>query len=114
MLPHLVQSFQPSPLQQITPPSSPLLKPTNATNSVAFNESLGLDGKDVKSSFAERLLTALEKLLTERGTSDSLSSGDNAPTEAKQPQAELVSNLAYKRVEKSYDNQYPNRTLANE
>lgn len=113
MAPHLVQSFQPSPSQQKTPPNSPLQKPTDAQNQVAFNRSLGLNGKGAESSLAERLFTVLEKLVDERPTSHSLSSSDKAPTEATEPQAEQGSRLAYKHVEEGYDNQYTTRTPAN-
>ncbi|KAH6977647.1 hypothetical protein EDB80DRAFT_692359 [Ilyonectria destructans] len=84
--------------------SPPLQKPTDAKNPVTFNKSLGLNGKDAESSLAERLLIVLEKLVDERPTSDSLSSGDKAPTEAKEPQADRTSKLAYKSVEEAYDN----------
>ncbi|KAH6975751.1 hypothetical protein EDB80DRAFT_308877 [Ilyonectria destructans] len=106
MPPHLVQSFHPSPPQQETPPNSPLQKPTDAQNAVTFNRSLGLNGKGAESSLAERLFTVLEKLVDERPTSHRLSSSDKAPTEAKEPQAEQGSKLAYKTLEKRYDNQY--------
>ncbi|KAL6405792.1 hypothetical protein AUP68_10931 [Ilyonectria robusta] len=104
MLPHWVQSFQPSPSQP-TPPNSPLLqKPNDAKNPVTSNGSLGLDRKDAESSLVERLLMALEKSVDERPPSDSLSSGDKAPTEAEETQAERVPKLEYEREEEVYDN----------
>ncbi|KAH6971385.1 hypothetical protein BKA56DRAFT_594262 [Ilyonectria sp. MPI-CAGE-AT-0026] len=110
MPPHLVQSFQPSPPHQETPPNSPLQKPTDGQNPVTFNRSFGINGKGGESSLAERLFTVLEKLADERPTSHGLSSSGKAPTEAKEPQAEQASRLVYKNLEKRYDNQYATPT----
>ncbi|KAL6412413.1 hypothetical protein AUP68_03616 [Ilyonectria robusta] len=86
MPPRLVQSFQPSPPHQETPPNSPLQKPTDGQNPVAFNRSFGINGKGAESSLAERLFAVLEKLADESPTSHSFSSSGKAPTDAKEPQ----------------------------
>lgn len=113
MPPRLVQSFQPSPPHQETPPNSPLQKPTDGQNPVAFNRSFGINGKGAESSLAERLFAVLEKLADESPTSHSFSSSGKAPTDAKEPQGEQTSRLVYKNLEKRYDHQYATPTPAN-
>ncbi|KAH7000859.1 P-loop containing nucleoside triphosphate hydrolase protein [Ilyonectria destructans] len=103
MASHLVQPFHPSPAQHTTPPSSPLHHPIDAKEPNAPNGRLAQDKNDFESSLAERLLATLEKLVAERSTSESSSSGDDAATKAKEPKVERASKLAYKRVEEAWD-----------
>lgn len=113
MASHLVQPFHPSPSQQTTPPSSPLHQPIDAKEPNAPNGRLAQDKNDFESSLAERLLATLEKLVAERSTSESSSSGDEAATKAKEPHVERASKLAYKRVEEAYDNHSSKNIIAN-
>ncbi|KAH6881134.1 P-loop containing nucleoside triphosphate hydrolase protein [Thelonectria olida] len=81
-----------SPLHQTTPPTSPV-----------DSDSFTSEGENQEITLAQRLVSAVENLITAKLADDSSSGGKDTDAECKKPQPSRASTLAYKRVEEAWD-----------